>query len=73
MKENLDEFVEQNFRIRCQKKKAIDEGLIVNVLIYKRPGSDVISSQVECKYNNGPHGEYCSLTNKFCAYAVDLK
>ena len=69
MTDNLDKLVEQNFTVRCQRKNAVDDVSIVNVSIYKRPKSDLISSQVECEHNCGPHEEYCKLNGgRFCSY-----
>ena len=68
-KHNLDEFVEQNFTIRCKVKHTV-----VDVLVYKRPVSSIISSSVECKYNSGAHGEDCNLTRtRLCPYVFDLR
>lgn len=75
---NLDKFIEQNFTIRCsrlkQKLLTNKNNEVINVIIYKRPNSDMISSQVDCPCNFGPHGEYCDLKQRsFCIYSFDME
>ncbi len=77
----IDDYVEKGFPIECRGRdedgnKVFSPAIKVIINVYKRPGSDIISTDVsECKYNCGGHGQYCSaseLKQIPCAYAVDL-
>jgi hypothetical protein len=77
----IDDYVEKGFPIECRGRDEDGNGVFnpamkVNVKVYKRPGSSMISTDVsDCQYNCGGHGQYCyasGLNHIPCAYAVDL-
>ncbi len=76
----IDDYVEQDFPIECKGRspsgnEVLREAIEVKVKIYKRPGSSIISSEVQCPYNTGAHGEECRASNLHdagCPYAFDL-
>ena len=82
----VDDFVEQKFPIECSGRDStgsfvLKEPVNVTVEIYKIPGSDIISSNVDCPYNTGGHGERCKASHPDvdkvgegirCPYSFDL-
>lgn len=89
-KRSLDLYVEQTFSVQCHGRGLTTDELFsppidVTVKIYKIPGSNTISSEVNCPYNRGGHGEYCGAIEAInvdkeralamhipCAYAFEL-
>ncbi len=68
-KRSLDLYVVQTFPVQCRGRGVRGQELFsppvdVVVNIYKSPGSNIISSKVECPYNRGSHGEYCGALSK---------
>lgn len=81
----MPKYLEQIFPIKCrgrdfQEKEVLVSPIDVKVTIYQKPGSNIISSLVDCQYNAGSHGQLCnasSLVNKTkekvnCPYSFDL-
>ncbi|MBU1199754.1 MAG: hypothetical protein KKF46_05555 [Nanoarchaeota archaeon] len=83
---SIDAQVEAVFPIQCKgrdidRKEVLDEPVDVKVKIYKRPGSNDLSSEVECPYIRGGHGDRCKAswaeTGKHvsgigCPYSFDV-
>lgn len=84
----IDKVIEQTFPVKCKGRNAIGREVLkkpikAKIRIYQRPESDMISSEVKCKYNIGSHGHKCKaqeyrLVNKIgemfgiCPYAFDI-
>jgi len=81
-KVSVDKYVKQVYPVRCLGRNKFGEDILassVDVLvnITKAPGSSMISSDVECKYNVGAHGERCNADKVFggkvtCPYSFDI-
>lgn len=79
-------YVEQIFPIKCKGRdicmdEILDEPVDVKLKIYKSPGSNSISSIVDCPHNTGGHGQRCKAShpNKdkvgngiICPYSFDI-
>ncbi|MEK6854931.1 MAG: hypothetical protein AABX73_01795 [Nanoarchaeota archaeon] len=82
----LKQYVKQTFPIQCKGRDAnglevLTEPVNVNVKIHKSPGSNTISSNVECPYNTGGHGQRCKASHPDvdkvgegvgCPYSFDI-
>ena len=82
----LDEYVTQTYPIECKGRneagdEVLDAPVDVEVEIHKRLGSDIISSNVECPYNVGGHGQRCKASHPevykvgegvACPYSLDI-
>lgn len=82
----IDEFVTQTYPIECKGRdevgdEVLDAPVSVKVEIHKSPGSNMISSNVECLYNTGGHGQRCKayypIVDKIgkgvgCPYSFDI-
>ena len=76
----------QIFPIKCkgrdyQGKEVLDEAVDVKVDIAQRPGTNMISSLIECQYNTGAHGQRCKASHPEvdkvgegvgCPYSFDI-
>ena len=78
----VEEHIEQTYPIHCKGRNSKGEEVLtkpleVNVRIDKSPGSNTISSTVDCKYNTGSHGERCKASHPkvgegaSCPYSFD--
>ena len=65
-KMTIEEYIKQNYEIKCEKGE-----IEIKVKIYRKPGSSIISSLVECPYNYGGHGQKCKK-GKICGYSIDI-
>ncbi len=82
----IEKFIEQNFPIQCigrdkSGKEVLSEAVDVEVRIYKRPDSNMISSSVKCPYNTGGSGQRCKASHPEvdkvgdginCPYSFDI-
>ncbi len=82
----VDQYVTQDYPIECKGRDAnmqevLDEALEVTVHIHKSPGSSMISSNVDCPYNVGGHGDRCKASHPDvhkigrgvgCPYSFDI-
>src|SRR3989344_7912872 len=64
----LNQYIEQTFPIQCKGRDSLgsevfQEPVDVKVKIHKSPGSNMISSNVECPYNTGGHGQRCKASH----------
>jgi len=83
---NVADFVEQDFPIECKGrdgkgKEVLPKPVNVTVHIYKSPGSSSITTQVNCPYNTGSHGQRCKASHPdkdkvgdgvICPYSFDI-
>ena len=84
--ESLDKYVTQKYPIECKgrnllRKDVLSEPVRVLVEIFKSPDSNTISSNVECPYNIGGHGDRCKASHPevdkkevgvSCPYSFDI-
>jgi len=78
---------EQKFQINCkgrdsEGREVLEKTIHAEVLISQRPGSNLISSLVECQYNTGSHGQRCNASHSLevdkagegvnCPYSFDI-
>ena len=82
----LSQYVEQTFPIQCKGRNSggsevLEKPVEVKVKIHKSPGSNDISSIVECPYNTGGHGQRCDASHPKvdkinegvgCPYSFDI-
>ena len=82
----IDEYVTQTYPIECKGRNEIwdevlDIPVSVKVEIHKSPRSNMISSNVECPYNTGGHGQRCKASHPKvdkvgegvgCPYSFDI-
>ncbi len=82
----IDEYVTQTYPIGCKGRnevgdEVLDTPVSVNIEIHKGPGSNMISSNVECPYNTGGHGQRCKASHPQvdkigegvgCPYSFDI-
>ena len=82
----IDEYVTQTYSIVCKGRNDVgdedlDYPINAEVEIHKRPGSNIISSNVECPYNIGGHGQRCKASHPDiykvgegvgCPYSFDI-
>jgi hypothetical protein len=72
--------ITQNYPIKCKGRNEIGEEVLstpikVNVKISKESDSNMISSIVKCRYNDGGHGQRCTASGKEkvnCPYSFDI-
>ena len=81
-----NKYIEQIFNISCRGRNPIGGEVLerpVNVIIkiYQSPGSDTISSDINCKYNTGGHRQRCKASHPnqdkigrgvICPYSFDI-
>ena len=82
----IDKYITQTFPIECKGRnelgdEVLDTPVNVKINIHKRPGSNTISSDVECPYNAGGHGQRCKASHPEtykvgegvrCPYSFDI-
>jgi len=82
----IDEYIKQTYPIECKGRNEIGDEVLttpvsVNVEIHKSPGSNTISSNVDCPYNTGGHGQRCKASHPDvdkvgegagCPYSFDI-
>ena len=81
----IERYIEQNFPVECKGrgnngKSVLREAVQINVKFYKKQGSNIISSDVECPYNSGSHGQRCIASHQEknsgmkinCHYSIDI-
>ena len=78
----MSEYLHQVFPVTCDFPKPIgtdgsdgvlETKVLVFIEVYQRPGSNMIATDVLCKYNNGGHGDKCRLKDREnCVYSIDL-
>jgi len=75
----INKFVTQTYPVECKGRdpsgrEILSEPLKVKVIITKSSGSNMISSEVECPYNTGGHGQRCKMGGKdvVCPYSFDI-
>ncbi|MBS3107835.1 hypothetical protein J4468_02860 [Candidatus Woesearchaeota archaeon] len=82
----IDEYVTQTYPIECKGRnevgdEVLDTPVSVKVKIDKSMGSNMISSNVECPYNTGGHGQRCKASHPQvdkvgkgvgCPYSFDI-
>jgi len=61
----LTQYVEQTYPIKCKGRdtkgnECLGEDVDIKIKIYKSPDTNIISSNVECRYNTGGHGQRCN-------------
>lgn len=75
---SIDAYIETTFPVQCKgrdkdMKEVLKEPVEVKVKVYKSPGSNMISSIVECPYNIGGHGQRYGQRCKASHPGVDWK
>ncbi len=82
----IDKYVEQTFPIKCKGRdfdgcEVLTESVEVEVIIYKSPDCNTISSEVQCQYNTGGYGQRCKACHPnvdkmgegvVCPYSFDI-
>jgi hypothetical protein len=82
----IDEYVAQTYPIECKGRNNVGDEVLdtpvgVKIEIHKSPGSSMISSNVECLYNAGGHGQRCKASHPEvdkvkegvgCPYSFDI-
>jgi len=63
-----NEYVQATFPIECKGRdsrgrEVLDKPVSANVKISKSPGSNELTSLVECCYNTGGHGQRCKASH----------
>ncbi|HLC81273.1 MAG TPA: hypothetical protein VJH68_01325 [Candidatus Nanoarchaeia archaeon] len=64
----IDGYVTQTYPIECKGRnevgdEVLDTPVSVKVEIHKSSGSNMISSNAECPYNTGGHGQRCKASH----------
>ena len=86
MGKEIDKYVKQTYPIKCKGRNEIGDEVLnnstkVEIEIHKRPGSNTISSYVNCPYNTGGHGQRCKASHPhvdkvgegvICPYSFDI-
>ena len=79
-------YISRIFPIECRgrnekKEEVLETSIEAKVKISKSPGSNILSSIVECQYNTGGHGQRCKASHPevdkvgegiLCPYAFDI-
>lgn len=82
----IDNYVTQTYPIECKGRDSFGNEVLgipveVKVEIFKSPRSKMISSNAECPYNTGEHGQRCKaahpnadkpLCSIECPYSFDI-
>ena len=82
----IEKYVTQTYLIKCngineKGEEVLKNPVKVEIEIYKRPGSNMISSIVECPHNTGAHGQRCKASHPdadkigkgvTCPYSFDI-
>ena len=82
----IDNYVTQTYPVECKGRNEIGDEVLatpvnVEVEIYKIRGGNLISSDVECPYNTGGHGQRCKASHPEvdkvgegvgCPYSFDI-
>lgn len=82
----IDKYVTQNYSIKCKGRDRFGNEILgtpvdVTVKIHKSPGSNTLSSLVDCIYNTGGHGQRCKASHPDvdkvdegvgCPYSFDI-
>ncbi len=76
---SINDYVQQNYPIQCKGRdmegnEVLKEPVLVVIKIYKNPCSNMLATEITCRYNTGEHGERCKASHSevICPYAIDL-
>ena len=75
-----NKYLEQKFPIECHGRdrmgnEVLVKAVTVSIKVYQSPGSNTISSIIECENNCGAHGEKCNASGReisHCPYSFDI-